>query len=143
MRYVMVPVPTEHVLDVMRWVLFRAPEDGDVATRDSARVTKLVSEADELTRSILLLVAAAAVRDEPLRLSDIADELDHDPQVVRTAVRDVNQHALGAGRNLLTVRSETAVGVHGNTGKIAYIAMRPDLARMVRAAAKATPAGGG
>src|SRR6266540_2109515 len=60
MRYVMVPVPSEYVLDVMRWVLFRAAdEDASALKQDEDRVLELIRDADEFTRSLLAVVAAA------------------------------------------------------------------------------------
>jgi hypothetical protein len=143
MRYVMVPVPAEHVLDVMRWVLFRAPdEDYETVARDAARVTNFMSEADELTRTVLLRVAEATMTDEPLRLSDVAGELDKDAQTINAVIRDANNVALGAERPLIEIRFESAIGVHGQTGKVSFLGMRPHLARQVRSARPNPPAGG-
>ena len=35
----------------------------------------------------------------------------------------------------MTLRTEPKVGVLGQTGKVSYVTMRPDIARLVRAAA--------
>ena len=143
MRYVMVPVPAEHVLDVMRWVLFRTPEeDGVNDMRDRARLSTFMGEASEVTHSILTRVAKAALNDEPLRLSDVADDLDLDSDVINATIKEVNNFALGPGRVLVMLRMETAVGISGNTGKIAYLSMRPNLARVVRELVKAGVARG-
>lgn len=143
MRYVMVPVPREFVLDIMRWVLFRAPEEDDSgagAMRDEARLRRLVEESDELTAGILLVVAKATIEDRPLRLTEAADELDQPADVVRAKLREVNAQALGGGRDLVKVSNESAVGVHGNTGRISYLTMRPEHARLVRAVSKGADA---
>lgn len=143
MSYVMVPVPAEHVLDVMRWVLFRTPEeDGVNDMRDRARLSAFMADATDVTRSILARVARAAVNDDPLRLSDVADDLDLDTEVINATIKELNNFALGPGRVLVTVRMESAVGIAGNTGKIAYLSMRPNLARAVRELAKAGVAPG-
>src|SRR6266545_7270739 len=138
MRYVMVPVPSEYVLDVMRWVLFRAAdEDASALKQDEDRVLGLIRDADEFTRSLLAVVAAATVKDRPLRLRDLADELGRDGQAVIRAIRTLNQTVLEEGRDLLEVRSEKAVGVHGKTGTTLYVSMRPAVAPIVRAATRA------
>jgi len=138
MRYVMVPVPSEYVLAVMRWVLFRAAdEDASALKQDEDRVLGLIRDADEFTRSLLAVVAAATVKDRPLRLRDLADELGRDGQAVRLAIRTLNQTVLAGGRNLLELRSEPAVGIHGQTGTIVYVSMRPGVAPIVRAATRA------
>ena len=88
MSYVMVPVPAEHVLDVMRWVLFRTPEeDGVNDMRDRARLSTFMADATDVTRSILARVARAAVNDDPLRLSDVADDLGTSPSADQAGER--------------------------------------------------------
>lgn len=141
MGYVLVPVPTEYVLDVMRWVLFRTVDDDDGDDRsnqDGERVAQLVSEVDDATRSLLRIVATATVKDEPLRLRDLADELGREAEDVRATLRSLNKQVLEGGRALMELRNETAVGVHGQTGTFAYVSMRPDLAGIVRSAATTT-----
>jgi hypothetical protein len=141
MRYVMVPVPTEHVLDVMRWVLFRAPEEElHDAVRDAARIATVLAEADDLRRSLLGLVAAASLRNESLKLRDVADELEVEAGALHDVVGELNATALGPGRPLIAIQVETAVGVTGNVGKVSYLGMRPELARLVRKAATAPDA---
>jgi hypothetical protein len=133
MRYVMVPVPSEHVLDVMRWVLFRAPnEDVHSGMRDAARIQKLADEADDTTRTLLRLVADATVTDTPLRLTDVADELDQEPAALNELVRALNSTALGAGRELVRVSNEPGVGVFGKVGAVSFLVMRAEHARLVR-----------
>lgn len=141
MRYVMVPVPTEHVLDVMRWVLFRSPEDGTTeAMRDQARLRHVIEGADPLTLSILTLVAGSTISGATLRLADAADELDHDADVVRASLRELNGTALGGGRVLIRLASETAVWVNGNVGRDVCLEMRPEHARMIRTLTRAADA---
>lgn len=138
-RYVMVPVPSEFVLDVMRMVIFRAPDDEEVGDmRDEARLVALLREADDATRRLLLLVAGATHDDTPLRFSDAADELEVDGEALRALLAAVNAETLGAGRQLIGVTDEIAVRVHGNVGRNRYLVMRPEHARMLRAAARRT-----
>jgi hypothetical protein len=134
MRYVLVPVPTEYVLDVMRWVLFRAPEGETTdGMRDEARVRRLVLEAEPLARSLLELVARATGKGTTLRLSDAADELEQEPEVVRATLRELNGSALGGGRDLVRLTKETAVRVNGNTGQDVCLEMRAEHASAIRA----------
>lgn len=133
MRYVLVPVPSEFVLDIMRWVLFRAEEavdPGDLA--DETRLRQLFDESDDLTRAVLALVAATTLEDRPLRLSEAAEELDQEADAIRACVKRANATALGAGRDLVAIATETAVGPLGKRGKVAYLRMRPEHARAVR-----------
>lgn len=138
MRYVMVPVPSEFVLDVMRMVLFRTPEDDDPSgMRDQARMRAFLETAETPTQALLELIADASVAQTPLRLVDAAEELDLDPDVVRAILKDVNKLVLGGERDLVQLSAETAVGVHGNTGKILFLVMRPEHARFLRARRRA------
>lgn len=135
MGYTLVPVPSEYVLDVMRYVLFIAPdEEGQSTGRDKARVLRLLDELDDFNRSLVVLVAKSVTEDDALRLSDAAEQLGKASQMVSSAVRAVNVQAHW-GRDVMTLRAETTVGALGQTGKISYITMRPDIARLVRAAA--------
>jgi hypothetical protein len=133
--FVLVPVPAEHVLDVMRWVLFRSEaESGDERQRDAARVLGLLREADPDLRALLELVAAATIRGELLRLRDLADELGREVPDVTDTIEGLNSSVLDDGRPLIEVRAEQAVGVFGQKGAITYVAMHPHVARVVRLA---------
>jgi hypothetical protein len=134
MRFVMVPVPREHVLDVMRWVLFRAPDDDDPrGMRDHARIKTFLEGTDPATREVLHLVAKATSSSDALRLTDVTEQLDVEADVVRGILRDINRNALGAGRDLVQLAQETTVGVHGQTGRVLFLRMRPEHASVVRA----------
>lgn len=133
MRYVMVPVPSEFVLDVMRMVLFRAPDDEEVSgMRDEARLRKLLEGVDDNIRSLLVLVAKATIEDTPLRFSDAVADLEQDGDTLRTTLRELNGHALGGGRELVALSDQIAVRVNGNVGRNRYLIMRPEHARCIR-----------
>jgi hypothetical protein len=124
-------------------VLFRTPEDdGASELRDRVRLMSFLGEASGTTRALLTRVARAAVTDEPVRLSDVADDLDLEIDVLNAAIKELNNFALGPGRVLVQVRMETAVGITGNTGKVAYLSMRPSMARLVRELTKGRVAPG-
>jgi hypothetical protein len=128
-RYTLVPVPSEYVLDVMRFVLFRAPdEDGQSKGRNKARVVHLLDTLDDFKRSLLVLVATSVVQEDSLQLRDAAEQLNQPPQVV--------------SEDVLMLRAETVVGIHGQTGKHLSITMRPDIARFVVAASRSANASG-
>lgn len=137
MRYVMVPVPSAFVLDVMRLVIFRAPDDDDVrSARDEARLEALMEESDEIARSLLLLVAKATVDSRQVRLSDTALDLELDGDAMRALLKQVNADALSGDRELVGVSDEIAVRVHGNVGKDWFLVMRLEHARMLRSIAR-------
>jgi len=134
-KYVMVPVPREYVLDVMRWVLFRAPDElGETSGRDVVRVEQLLSALDEFQRSLLVLIARSVGGDDELRMTDAAAELNESPQVVSNSIREINQRAAAWGRDVVTLRPESAVGIHGIVSKLPAVTMRPEIARIIRTA---------
>lgn len=134
-KYVMVPVPREYVLDVMRWVLFRAPDElGETSGRDVVRVEQLLSALDEFQRSLLVLIARSVGGDDELRMTDAAAELNESPQVVSNSIREINQRAAAWGREVVTLRPESAVGIHGIVSKLPAVTMRPEIARIIRTA---------
>src|SRR4051794_15620001 len=119
----------------MRWVLFRTPdEEGQTTERDAARVVQLLEELDEGKRALLLLVAKAVAKEDTLGVTDAAEELGVEPQAVTEGLRAINRQALWA-KDVMTLRREPKVGVLGQAGKVSYVTMRPDIARLVRAAA--------
>jgi hypothetical protein len=141
-RYTLVPVPSEYVLDVMRWVLFHAPdEDGQTTGRDEARVVQLLDQLDDFTRALVVLIAKSVAKDDLLTLRDAADELGQPPQAVSDSLRVINKQALWA-RDIVLMRSEPAVGVRGQKGKASFVVMRPDIARLVCAAERTTSVSG-
>lgn len=135
MRYVLVPVPTEYVLEVMRWVLFRA-EDEETRKEDEAKVVEFLAQADLRTRRFLHRVATGTIKGEVLRFRDVADELGEDRAAVLALVDDLNERVLDGHRELLETWAETTIGLEGRQGSMVYIAMRKDLARVVRAAGR-------
>jgi hypothetical protein len=131
MRYVMVPVPSEYVLDLLRWLQFRTePEQPE---EDEANLRRLLGETDDRTRALLLLIAKGAIEGAPVRLSDAADLLEQDGPTVRAALLAADAQALGPDRTLVKVLNETEVNEFGRSGRVSYLAMRPHHARIVRA----------
>lgn len=142
MRYVMVPVPSEFVIDVMRMVVFRAPEDDDEgsAMREETRLRGVMRDAEPPTRSLLILLAKATIEGTQVRFTDAAEALEVDGEVLIELIRELNALALGYGRSLVGISEELAVRVHGNVGKNRYLVMRPDHARLIRSLARAIDA---
>ena len=59
MPYVMMPVPEEHVEEVMQFIL-RAIARASIQPWDAESITKLYGEVDEASRSLLAFVARAS-----------------------------------------------------------------------------------
>jgi hypothetical protein len=77
MPYVMVPVPEEHVLDVMRYVtrLARSHEEG-TEEWDAESVERLFEESNELSRSLLSFLAHPRRAGQRVTPPDIAEALE-------------------------------------------------------------------
>jgi len=134
--YVLVPVPTEFVLDVMRWVLFRSADaDPNAVERDAASLTAFIEATDDATRALLRRIATTTVRGETLRMRDLADELELAPQALHDTVARLNAEVLDDDRELLELRNDVTVGLNGRVGTMTFISMRPALARVVRSMA--------
>lgn len=140
MGYVLVPVPTEFVLEVMRWVLFRSTDDPDQQGEPSAdRVERLLTEVDDVTRRMLVLVARSTAGGEAAQLRDLADELEIEPSHLRDVITALNEsQPLDDGRDVIEIRADVNVGVHGKRGTSAFVSMRPDVAPVVAAVARSS-----
>jgi hypothetical protein len=136
--YILVPVPTEYVLDVMRWVLFRAPDADELVARDIEQVQRFLAETDDATRSLLRRVASATIKGESIRLRDLADELEQESQTVRETIDQLNSEVLDDDRELLELRNDVNVGALGRTGTMTFVSMRPALAPVVRSSTSST-----
>jgi hypothetical protein len=132
--FVQVPVPEQHVYEIMQWVLFRSQDWTPGAVDEAAeRIVAFVAQEGSATRTLFERVARAAMEQEPIRLRDLADELEITTATLTATVDDVNQRVLD-GEPVIERRNETAVGIHGQTGQVAFLSMRLDLARRVHAA---------
>lgn len=138
MGYVLVPVPTEFVLEVMRWVLFRSTDDPNAPAEPPVEhVERLVAEADDLTRGLLVRVAKLTLGGEAASLRDLADELEIEASELRDLITGLNElQPLEDGRDLIELRADVNIGVHGRKGTSAFVSMRPDIAPLVTAAAR-------
>jgi hypothetical protein len=131
MQYVMVPVPSDHVLDLLRWLQFQT--EPEQPAEDAAALQRAVEAADEVTTALLLSIAEASIAGDPIRLSDAADAVDLEISAVRAALRRVDDEVLGPGRTLVKVLQETVISERGNPGRIFCLTMRVHHARVVRA----------
>ena len=89
---------------------------------------------------MLLSFPDATLRKEPLLLRDLADELEQTTGAVTEAIELLNLQTLSEERPLVELRKETALGITGTPARILYVAMRRDLARVVRVALREEPA---
>jgi len=137
MRYVMVPVPSEHVREVISLVLLKSSSEGKNAVRDLTRIRKLVSDSNGVTRAVLRLVADATVEDTPLSVAAVAEQLHEDETTIRGVLRDLDMRALDPDQALVRVHDESVVDAHGRRTRTSYLTMPPRRAELVHDALRA------
>ena len=140
MGFVQVPVPEQHVYEVMEWVLFRSHEwTAEAVDRTVDRIVAFATEEGPPMSALFERVARSTIEHEPVRLRDLADELDIPSATLSAMVDDANERALD-GEPVLERRNHRSVGIHGQPVDLAYLSMRLDLARHVSAALRRSDA---
>jgi hypothetical protein len=137
MPYVMVPVPEEHVQDVMQFVL-REVARASLEPWDEAAVSTLFHEVDEEGRSLLAYAARAVVSGKELSEADAAALLQLRPREMAGLVRDINERAAQANRpNIVFTRVVSETLPNGRTVDKRVLSMSDELAPLVRDAERA------
>lgn len=137
MPYVMVPVPEEHVEEVMQFML-RSMARANLTEWDADSINELFSGLDEFGRSLLAFVGRAAASDKELAESDAASLLQLSPRETIAIVREVNDLCKERDRPALISRRTVAeVQPNGRAVEIAVLGMEPEHTEMVNAAVEA------
>jgi predicted ATP-dependent protease len=135
--YVMVPVPEEHVQDVMQFIL-REVAKASQEPWDEESVGTLFREADEASRSLLAYTARASMSGTDLTEGQAADMMQLRPREVAGIVRELNERAAKANRpSLLVARTVTETLPNGRTTEKRILWMSDDIAPFVRDAERA------
>ena len=100
MAFVLVPVPEEHVLDVMRYVLRRspAPDLGDREPWDEDSIRRLMNAAAPASRELLRYVARSARRGFQVTFQEALDALETDPVGLFQSAQQLMEQCKTAGR---------------------------------------------
>jgi hypothetical protein len=137
MPYVMVPVPEEHVQDVMQFVLREVAKASQLPW-DEESVTELFGEVDEASRSLLAYAARAIINGKDVSEAQVADMMQLRQREVAGIIRDLNERASKANRpNLLTARVVSETLPNGRTVEKRVLWMGEELAPLVRNAERA------
>jgi predicted ATP-dependent protease len=137
MPYVMVPVPEEHVQDVMQFIL-REMAKASLEPWDTESVSELFHEVDEAGRSLLAYTARASMSGTDITEAQAADMMQLRQREVAGIVRDLNERATKANRPILmTARSVTEALPNGRTTEKRVLWMSDELAPLVRDAERA------
>jgi hypothetical protein len=137
MPYVMVPVPEEHVEEVMQFVL-RAVARASVQPWDLEGISQLWDEVDELSRALLSYVSRATVADKDLAEGDVAAMMQLSVRETIAIMREVNEVARQSDRpNLIFPRTVAERLPNGRTMEKRVLFMEDDVADLLRQAEEA------
>jgi hypothetical protein len=132
MPYVMVPVPEEHVEDVMQFIL-REMAKASLVPWDDESISALFHEVDEASRSLLAYAARATMSGKEIADVQAADLMQIRQREVTGITRDLNERATSANRPaLVSVRTVTETLPNGRTTEKRVLAMSEDVAALVR-----------
>ena len=129
----MVPVPEEHVVDVMLHVA-RLVARASVVAWDDESVGDMFDEVDEVSRSLLSLVARSTTAGKELTDEEAADTLELSVREIRALTRDINDASQKSKREpLVALREATVVLRNGRSAQRQLLAMAEPVARSIRA----------
>ena len=141
MPYVMVPVPEEHVLEVLATVLrlaARQSHDEPPKSWDQQAVTRLFRKANEPTRGLLSYLAHPKRAGTEFIPPDIAAALELETSEVSGLLGPLNREFRRANRvPLFESRVHPETSPRGRTLRRRRLMMREENARMVRDAEQA------
>ncbi|MFP5256347.1 MAG: hypothetical protein ACLGI8_10920 [Acidimicrobiia bacterium] len=134
MPYVMVPVPEEHVEEVMAFIL-REVARANLQPWDAEAIATLFYEVDEASRSLLAYAARASMAGTDISEAQAADMLQLSTREVAGIMRDLNETAREASRpTLLGTRTVTETLPNGRTTEKRVLWMNSEVAPLVREA---------
>jgi hypothetical protein len=137
MPYVMVPVPEEHVQDVMQFVL-REMSKASLLPWDEESVSAMFHEVDEASRSLLAYAARASLSGTDLSETGAAEMMQLRPREVAGIIRDLNDRAAKANRShILAARTVSETLPNGRNVEKRVLWIAEDLAFLVRSAEQA------
>jgi len=138
MEYVMVPVPEDHVVDVMNYIA-RLVSRASVAPWTKESIADYFEELEEPSRALLSFVARNTVAGKEVSDEDAAESLELSFREVREIMRETNE---GAYRNkfepLLSPRDAAVVLPNKRTVNRRLLGMTDSVARMIRAHERAS-----
>lgn len=141
MPYVMLPVPEEHVEEVMQFVL-RAIAEASIEPWDAESINVLYNDVDESTRSLLAFVARAAADEGELSDVDAARRIQMTVRETGGIMNDLNATTRESKRpQLISIRVVSERTPNGRVVDRRVLLMDPEIAALVRAAEKTELAG--
>jgi hypothetical protein len=134
MPYVMVPVPEEHVQEVMQLILSAAARAA-LEPWDEDSITELFHGVDELSRSLLSFVARAVLAGQELSEADAARKIQLSVRETLAIQRELNELAKAEDRPaLINQRTITESLPSGRSTTTRVLSMEEEVAKLVSAA---------
>jgi hypothetical protein len=131
MPYVMVPVPEEHVEDVMNFVL-RAMARASQQPWDEESMVALFLEVDELSRTLLAYVARSTLAGQDITEAEAARMVQLTGRETIAIQRELNDIARQQGRAaVITTRTVPQLLPNGRTTDRNVLTMEEEVARLV------------
>lgn len=141
MPYVMMPVPEEHVEEVMQFIL-RAISRAAIEPWDAESIAEIFTEVDEASRSLLAFVARGSVDGGEVDAAVAARKIQLTVREATGIMNELNILTRDANRpSLLIARSVPERLPNGRLTDKRVLFMESDVAELVRAAEKAELAG--
>ena len=149
MPYVMMPVPEEHVEEVMQFVL-RAIARASIEPWDKESMAEVWEQVDEASRSLLAFVARSSLEGKDLPDIDAARQIQMTTRETAGIMHELNSFTREANRpGLLSARMVTERLPNGRKTEKRVLQMDLEVAELVAAAEQAelssapTPLDGG
>lgn len=132
MGYVMVPVPEEHVEEVMRAILrFQAQARNE--PWEQAGVEELFMDSDEAAKAVMSVVARAVISSGHIADAEVARTIEVSGREVAGIVRELNEQAVGLGReHILHSRMANEVLPNGRITEKRVLYMTPEVAVLIK-----------
>jgi hypothetical protein len=131
MAYVSVPVPEEHVEDVLRFVL-RAMSRASMAPWDAESFAELWGEIDEIGRALLAFVARSAMNEEDLTDREAAEQMQVRPREVHALTAELVQQSHQRRRPpIVSTQMVEDELPNGRIVDVKVLLMEPEVAEMV------------
>jgi hypothetical protein len=141
MPYVSVPVPEEHVEDVMRFIL-RAMARASMLSWDEESFADLWGDTDELGRALLAFVARATLEDVDLTDREAAEQVQVRPREVHALAAELSQESQRRRRPaIVTTQMVEDELPNGRIVEVRVLLMDAEVARFVADAERAELAG--
>jgi hypothetical protein len=137
MPFVMVPVPEDHVLEVMQFIV-REMAEASAEPWDGASIAEFFDDVDEASRSLLAYTARASLGATDLTEGQAATMMQIRQGDVAGITRELNDRAMKANRPALLVRRAiTETLPNGRTAAKPVLWMSDEVAHLVREAERA------